>query len=314
MFKKPTEIIIKADADGQRLDNYIIKVVKNVPKSRIYRAIRKGEVRINGGRCKQTSRLHAGDRLRLPPLHQQSSTKTSYSQSIIDDLLARILYEDRDYLVINKPAGMSVQGGSGERHSVIDILKHSNADYQHCYLVHRLDKPTSGCLLLAKTRQACAMLQEQWNTNSIDKVYWTVLAGAWEGGERLVDAPLRRHDASQGHKVMVDPAGKSAKTLFMPQQPKHPDYCIVHAQLLSGRLHQIRAHAAHIGQPILGDDKYGDFKLNRELRQQGITRLCLHALKLSFPQFETGQIQTVEAPVPADLLASVTSIFQITMR
>lgn len=304
--KQPSKVQfveISADLAGQRIDNYLLCQLKGVPKSLVYRIIRKGEVRVNKGRIKPEYRLKSGDSVRIPPVHQSEQKEPAkVSNKILQLIESRILFEDKRILVLNKPSGIAVHGGSGLNYGVIEAIRELRPNDKQLELVHRLDRDTSGCLILAKKRSALRRLHEQLREGSMDKRYLTLLKGKWEGTSRWVDAPLLKNVIKSGERlVFVDPKGKDARTQFSP-------YCVTDtASLMSvkldtGRTHQIRVHAQHLGCPIAGDDKYGDDEFNRKLKGLGLKRLFLHAYSLKFhlPDPETGKDLPIKVEAPLD--------------
>ncbi|TNF32841.1 MAG: RluA family pseudouridine synthase [Gammaproteobacteria bacterium] len=267
----------------QRLDNFLLSQLKGVPKSRIYKLLRSGQVRVNKGRKKPDYRLQQGDQVRIPPVTMSEKDPSQVPQYLLDMVASNILYEDKNLLVLNKPAGIAVHAGSNVSHGVIEALRQLKPDCDSLELVHRLDRDTSGCLVLAKTRPMLMQLHELFRQDrGLQKIYRALLVGRWQGGERLIDAPLLKNTLQGGERmVMVDTAGKPAQSLFNPLA-YYPDATLAEIELYTGRTHQIRVHAAHIGHPVAGDPKYGDEKFNQSLKQQGFKRMYLHAWKLSF--------------------------------
>ena len=288
---------------GQRLDNFLIATLKGVPRSHIYRILRKGEVRINKGRARPDYRLEPGDVVRIPPL-RQSSAKDLDPQQAAEGfawLLPRILYEDEDLMVVNKPAGLAVHGGTGIGVGLIEALRGLRPEAPFLELAHRLDRDTSGCLLLAKTRPALLALHRMLRDGKMEKHYIALTAGAWRGGKREVSLALEKNSPSSGErKVAVSTEGKEATSLFMPRQ-RFSFSTLMEIKLITGRTHQARVHAAHLGHPIAGDDKYGDREFNQRLQRLGLKRLFLHALRLHFTHPQTGSKMDFEAPLPAEL-------------
>ena len=285
---------------GQRLDNFLITRLKGVPKSRIYRLLRTGQVRVNKGRCKPDYRLQAGDQLRIPPVRTGESTPLPAA----DDLLwlnEAIIYEDDGLIAINKPSGLAVHGGSGVRLGLIEALRQLRPEARFLELVHRLDRDTSGCLLLAKTRQSLLAMQDELRSGHMDKVYMALMCGRWPGPEKLVDAPLQRLETSSGdRRVRVSGKGKPARTGFRVVR-HYDDATLVEAELFTGRTHQIRVHAAHVAHPLAGDEKYGGANCNEQMQAAGLKRLFLHAARLSLTNPATGKRQTIAAPLPPEL-------------
>lgn len=295
-------IEITAANAGQRLDNFLLSIEKGVPKSRIYRALRKGEVRVNKGRKKQTYKLELGDSVRVPPLHTSENTSpTTVSDSIRKQLNNSVLLEDDDLLILNKPSGLAVHAGSGIEQGIIEALRITRAELPYLELVHRLDRDTSGCLLLAKNRLALLNLQQQMIEHDINKRYLTLLKDNWGTEEKRIIEPLQKNTVSSGERmVRVDPDGKYAETLFIPlTQFNHAQ--LTEVVLFTGRTHQIRVHAAHIGHPLAGDDKYGQRDFNKTMKKVGLKRLFLHAWKLGISHPSSHEPLLIEAPIPEHL-------------
>ena len=299
---------------GQRIDNFLLSLEKGVPKSRIYRAIRKGEVRVNKGRIKQTYRLKLGDLVRVPPLRvAQKTAPTTLSDSLRDYLQENILFEDDALFVLNKPTGLAVHAGTNIAQGVIEAMRLFRPDASFLELVHRLDRDTSGCLLLAKSRDALLHLQKQFTTHDLDKRYLTLLSGGWDMSARKVDAPLQRVEQQGGDRIVeVNPAGKAARTTFIPRQIYMADGKLLaqftEVELHTGRTHQIRVHSKHIGHPIAGDDKYGDRRFNRAFKSRGLNRLFLHAWKITVQHPLTEQPITLEASLPEEFNTLLTKL------
>lgn len=297
-------LVVKEDSDGQRIDNFLLARLKGVPRSWVYRVLRRGEVRVNKGRAKPTRRLHIGDEVRIPPLRtsqkEQGAGPGAGLQRLIKD---SILYQDKELLVVNKPSGVAVHGGSGVSFGVIEILRALYADAPYLELAHRLDRDTSGCLMLAKRRPALRQLQKLQLAGRVEKRYLALLGGRWRKERMTADAPLQKNTLRSGERlVRVDPQGKDAVTHFQVLQ-RFDGAMLVEARLETGRTHQIRVHAAHLGAPILGDEKYGDEQANRWMRERGLKRLFLHAWKLDFPWEARPGGYHFEAPLPPELEA-----------
>jgi 23S rRNA pseudouridine955/2504/2580 synthase len=297
-------ITISEEESGQRIDNYLLRVFKGVPKSHVYRVLRSGEVRVNKGRVDQTYRLKEGDLLRLPPVRMSEKPATP----VAPGAEFRILLEDSHLLVIDKPAGVAVHGGSGVSYGVIEQLRASRPEAKFLELVHRLDRDTSGILLLAKKRSALTSLHEQIREGQLDKRYLTVVKGDWNNQRQHVRLPLFKYSTPDGERrVRVQSDGLPSHTVFNLLR-KYGSYVLLEAELKTGRTHQIRVHLASSGFPIVGDDKYGDFSLNRELqRAEGnrpaFRRMFLHAHKLTFSHPESGRPVTLSAALPEECLA-----------
>lgn len=280
-------VCVESGFDGQRIDNFLIRLLKGVPKSYIYRILRKGEVRVNKGRIKADHRLAAGDMVRIPPLREaEKAPPPQPGQRVLGQIEGSILFEDKRILVLDKPSGIAVHGGSGLDYGVIEALRVLRPHDKELELVHRLDRDTSGLLMIAKKRSALRVLHELLRNGVIEKRYLALVAGRWERDRATVDAPLFKNTLQSGERmVRVDPRGKPAQTLFQVRE-RLGDTTLVEARLLTGRTHQIRVHLAHLGTPILGDPKYGDEAANRHFRELGLKRLFLHAelLRLTWPE------------------------------
>ncbi|MDD5411438.1 MAG: 23S rRNA pseudouridine(955/2504/2580) synthase RluC [Methylobacter sp.] len=286
----------------QRLDNFLITRLKGVPKSRIYRIVRKGEVRVNKGRVDVKYRLAAGDIVRIPPVRvAEKAEETFVGQSLKDALQKNILYEDEAFLVLNKPAGFAVHGGSGINSGIIEGLRQIRPEAHFLELVHRLDRDTSGCLLVAKKRSALRKLHELFRDDHVQKTYIALLAGQWARKKLVVTAPLLKNVSKGGERmVVISQAGKEAETLFR-RLKLFRDSTLVEASPKTGRTHQIRVHAASLGHPIVGDDRYGIDEVNRGFKARGYKRMFLHAEKLKFQHPVTGESLTILAPLPQQL-------------
>lgn len=298
---------ISVDHAGQRIDNYLMCQLNGVPRSLVYRIVRKGEVRVNKGRIKPEYRLKAGDIVRIPPVRQAEKKEPGQApDKLLQQIQSRILFEDKRILIINKPSGLAVHGGSGLSFGLIEILRQLRPDDKSLELVHRLDRDTSGCLIIAKKRSALRRLHEQLREGSMDKRYMTLIKGKWKGRSKWVDAPLLKNVIQSGERlVFVDQKGKDARTQFIPYSVSE-EASLMSVKLDTGRTHQIRVHAQHLGMPIAGDTKYGDDEFNREMKNKGLKRLFLHAASLKFhlPDPETGEEipMSIEAPLDEDLV------------
>ncbi len=285
---------------GQRIDNFLLTLLKGVPRSRIYRLLRKGEVRVNNKRTKPEYRLCIGDRVRLPPIRDAvAPAPVQVSQSLREDLEARVVARGNGWLVIDKPSGLAVHGGSGLTLGVIEALRKAWPE-ENLDLVHRLDRETSGCLLIASSRAALVALQAQMRDRGIDKRYWVLVKGRWPRELREVNAPLRKNTLSSGERmVRADVEGRPAITHFKVER-QLPGHTLLEARLDTGRTHQIRVHCQLMGHPVAGDAKYGDPETNRALRGLGLRRLFLHAALLAFDDLD-GQRIRCQTPLPEDL-------------
>jgi 23S rRNA pseudouridine955/2504/2580 synthase len=299
-----TYIKITQEYAGQRIDNFLMRKLKGAPRSYVYRILRKGEVRVNKGRIKAHYKLNEGDSVRIPPVRLSS---TPDQQGKVPEKLKNIIensivYEDERMLVINKPSGLAVHGGSGVSVGVIEILRQLRPEQNHLELVHRLDRDTSGCLLISKRRSALRTLHELIRKNRVDKRYLAVLAGSWRKGVQVVDKPLKKNTLQGGERVVrVDPEGKPSETRFRRIE-RFPQATLVEVELITGRTHQIRVHSAWLGSPVLGDQKYGDPDYNRQMREKGLKRLFLHAYKIALCWPGEKQDLLVEAPLPEELI------------
>ncbi len=291
------QVEIGAETSGQRVDNFLLRECKGVPKSHIYRILRSGEVRVNSGRVDATYRLKDGDRVRIPPL--RLGIKTAAPKAPKTEL--PLLHEDDGLIAANKPAGLAVHGGSGISHGVIEQLRAARPQAKFLELVHRLDRDTSGLLLLAKKRAVLVAMHELMRAGQVDKRYLVLAHGRWPAGKQHVNFKLQRYVTGAGERrVSVDEEGREAHTVFELVRACG-DYSLLQAQLKTGRTHQIRVHLAHLGFPIVGDDKYGDFELNKRLAKLGMKRMFLHAWKLAFVHPASGATLRLEAPLPPEL-------------
>lgn len=288
----------------QRIDNYLVKKLKCVPKSHIYRIVRKGEVRVNKGRIPVSYKLQEGDMVRIPPIRQAEKPGiTSEDLSRLSQfrcLKTRVIYEDAHLLVINKPAGLAVHGGSGVQLGLIEALRAQRGPHDYLELVHRLDRETSGCLLIAKKRSMLKSLHEMLRDGQIEKTYLTFVDGNWQGPKR-VEAPLQKNHLQGGERmVSVDPNGKPAATDF--SLIGRSDFgTLMEAKPITGRTHQIRVHAKFMGHCIAADEKYGTQEFNSLVKQQGLSRLFLHASQLKFKMPGTQELVTMKADLDDDL-------------
>ena len=290
---------IDENSVGQRIDNYLMRRLKGVPKSHIYRILRSGEVRVNSGRIGPDYRLQAEDQVRIPPV--RTAQKTEPRMPAGPGFQPVVLFEDEALLAIDKPSGMAVHGGSGVSFGVIEALRHARPEAKFLELVHRLDRETSGVLLLAKKRTALVELHRQLQAGETEKRYLALVKGLWNERKRIVDLALEKYVTGSGERrVTVNADGDHALTIFRLERRVCP-YSLLDAELKTGRTHQIRVHLAHLGFPILGDDKYGDFPLNKALAKQGLKRMFLHARMLAVRHpMSRGKI-IVEAPLPPEL-------------
>jgi 23S rRNA pseudouridine955/2504/2580 synthase len=296
------EVTVGDDSSGQRIDNFLLKVLKGVPKSRIYRILRKGEVRVNKGRIKPDYRLKNGDIVRIPPIRMSEEAAPVTPGDRVQKLLEQsVIYEDNGLLILNKPSGMAVHGGSGVSFGVIEALRAIRPDAPFLELAHRLDRETSGCLVIAKKRSTLRAFQELLRgEKGLDKYYQALVMGRWKGGKRGIDVPLRKNTLKSGERlVTVEEDGKPSLSIFTPVTI-YKDCSLMRVKLITGRTHQVRVHAQYSGHPIAGDDKYGDASFNRQMAERGLHRLFLHAAELRFTLPESTTIH-VEAPLDNDL-------------
>jgi 23S rRNA pseudouridine955/2504/2580 synthase len=313
---KASLLTVDAASEGQRLDNFLLRVCKGVPKTHVYRIIRSGEVRINKGRAQMDTRLALGDIVRIPPIRltDNSAPEATQQQSGPAHTPPRefpILFEDDHLLAIDKPEGVAVHGGSGVSFGVIEQLRRARPQAKFLELVHRLDRDTSGILLIAKRRSALVNLQAQFKARETGKTYLALVKGAWPAKLKVIDLPLHKYLVSGGEedgerrvKVVAkdDPNGMRSITLVkvskLIQLPTGDEASLLEVTIKTGRTHQIRVHLAHHGHPILGDDKYGDFELNKALTKAGMKRMYLHAWKLAFQHPASEQAMALQSKSP----------------
>jgi 23S rRNA pseudouridine955/2504/2580 synthase len=292
-----------SDAEsGQRIDNFLMRHFKSVPRSRVYRLLRKGEVRVNRKRVDAEYRLCAGDEVRLPPVRIELLANPGRpSSSLLELIEAAVIFQDRHLLVIDKPSGVAVHGGSGRSFGVIEALRASRPR-ESLELVHRLDRDTSGCLLIARDRPTLTGLHALIRAGGLHKTYLALVAGGWQLGTKRIDAPLATDSREHGERhVRVAAAGKASVSVFKPVQFFGALATLMEVGIPTGRTHQIRVHASHAGHPLLGDDKYGDRERNAALKQLGLKRIFLHAQSVAFEWPATGVPFHVSAPLPPEL-------------
>jgi 23S rRNA pseudouridine955/2504/2580 synthase len=292
---------------GQRIDNYLLKILKGVPKSHIYRILRSGEVRVNRRRAPPDARLECGDQLRIPPIRVASPDSARPVPSVPLGPVPPVLYEDDALVVLNKPSGLAVHGGSGVSQGVIERLRLARPTASFLELAHRLDRDTSGALLVAKKRAALVALHAQLRDGEVDKRYLVLVRGKWRDALRRVRIPLERYVTAEGERrVRAASDGRDARTTLRRVRTwmgHDPPVALLEAELETGRTHQIRVHLAHLGHPLAGDPKYGDFAWNRDLARQGLRRLFLHACRIRFVHPVSGEVVTVDAPLAPELQA-----------
>lgn len=270
--------------EKQRLDNYLLSQLKGVPKSRVYKLLRSGQVRVNKGRKKADYRLQLGDMVRIPPVRMAVQDDSKAPQHLVDRVVQSIIFEDSQLLVLNKPARIAVHSGSNLKFGVIEMLRQARPDDEMLELVHRLDRETSGCLVIAKSRDALNQLHQHFREadGGLQKIYRTIVKGRWQGAERNIDFPLLKNTIRGGERMVeVNSEGKAARSLFMPLEYRD-NLSLLEVKLYTGRTHQIRVHAQAAGYPIAGDPKYGDSDFNNQLKKHDFKRMYLHAYKLSF--------------------------------
>jgi 23S rRNA pseudouridine955/2504/2580 synthase len=295
------KVRVDEDRAGQRIDNFLRTQLPGVPKGRVYRLLRRGEVRVNGGRVRAEYKLQPGDEVRIPPVRIEEGGAPP-PPKLAADMLERVIYEDKRLLVVNKPAGVAVHGGSGISHGVVELLRHARPDLADLGLVHRIDRETSGCLVMAKRRSALRELHERFRAGDVHKNYLALVAGDWQYGEQLIDVPLLVHNRKGGERhVVVSSKGKEAQTRVSLSRT-YGVYSLLLCAPITGRTHQIRVHLQHAGHPIVGDERYGDEVVNREARRLGLKRLFLHAQSIAFAD-DSGNELHFTAPLAEDLEA-----------
>lgn len=296
-----TFLEVGEDGVGQRIDNYLLKVLKGVPKSHVYRILRSGEVRVNKGRAAADRRLELGDRLRIPPIRVAEPK----DEATVPARDFSVVYEDEAMIVIDKPAGVAVHGGSGVDFGVIEQIRKARPQAKFLELAHRLDRETSGLLIIGKKRSALTRLHDLFRDGGIDKRYLALVKGHWRDKLRNVKLPLHKYLTPEGERrVRVDPEGKEAHSIMRLQERWNAPsgmFSLLEVELRTGRTHQIRVHLAHLGFPIVGDEKYGDFALNKDLQKSGLKRMFLHAASMRLPHPLSGEKLNFSAPLPAEL-------------
>jgi|TARA_B110000259_G_scaffold171594_1_gene203229 23S rRNA pseudouridine955/2504/2580 synthase len=302
--------VIDESSDGQKIDNFLIKFLKNVPKSHIYKILRSGEVRVNKKRVKTGFRLSLKDSVRIPPVDFTKKKVVNLNKASTDQVKLindNTLFEDDFLLVLNKPSGLAVHGGSGLSFGVIELIRTSRPEHKFFELVHRIDKDTSGVLLIAKKRTALVGLHKQIREKKVHKKYQVVVNGVWKEKQKIVDLDLLKTNSDNGQKkVRVvesfsnNPLVKASRSVFFLKKV-FGSYSLLDVKIITGRTHQIRTQLSHLGFPILGDDKYGDFPLNKSLRKIGLKRMLLHALELGFVHPITLEKLLIKAPLPTNI-------------
>jgi len=301
-------LTVDEDSAGQRLDNFLMRHLKGVPKTHVYRIIRSGEVRVNKGRASADQRVEAGDLVRLPPVRISAQVQAK-ADAPAPAREFPVLMEDEAMMAINKPAGVAVHGGSGVSFGVIEQLRRARPASTNLELVHRLDRETSGVLLVAKKRSALKHLQDQFRDRETGKTYMALVLGLWPSNKKVIDSPLFKYTVDTGvgegeRRVKVvgkdDPNGMRSITLVRVARTVGP-YTLLEVTIKTGRTHQIRVHLASQGHPIAGDEKYGDFEHNKHLQKLGLKRMFLHAWQLKFQHPQSGRLVTLQAPLPPEL-------------
>jgi 23S rRNA pseudouridine955/2504/2580 synthase len=309
----PTLIVRQLPVDergvGQRLDNFLGRILGDVPKSHVFRVIRKGEVRVNGKRAKPDTRLQAGDIVRVPPVRTGAAAPPRRAPAtMVESVIRAIVHEDPRLLVIDKPSGVAVHGGSGVSFGVIEALRAARPE-ETLELVHRIDRDTSGLLLIARKPAALRTLHALMREGQVEKRYLALVKGKWELGKKRIDAPLRTDIRVGGERhVKAHASGKEAVSFFSPVQFYGKRASLVEVALETGRTHQIRVHAAHAGYPLAGDEKYGDAQFNEAMKSAGLERMFLHAHQLSFVWPDTGVEFSVSSSLPPDLAAVIDAL------
>ena len=308
-------LTVDADSAGQRLDNFLMRHLKGVPKTHVYRIIRSGEVRVNKGRASADQRVEDGDVVRLPPVRVSAQVQAK-AEAPAPAREFPVLLEDEAMMAVDKPAGVAVHGGSGVSFGVIEQLRRARPACPNLELVHRLDRETSGVLLVAKKRSALKNLQDQFRDRETGKTYLALVLGLWPSNKKVIDAPLVKYTVANGQaegerRVKVvgkdDPNGMRSITLVRVARVVGP-YTLLEVTIKTGRTHQIRVHLASQGHPIAGDDKYGDFEHNKQLQKMGLKRMFLHAWQLKFQHPQSGRLVSLQAKLPPELQQFVDSV------
>ena len=289
---------VTSEYDGVRLDNCLISRLKGLPRTKIYSIIRKGEVRVNKSRSKPSLKLKEGDIVRIPPYRVSTGAKLYITQKDKERISTSIIAEEKNYVIINKPAGVASHGGSGISAGVIEIIRELDPKYQKAQLVHRIDKDTSGCLVIALKKSFLRNLHEEIRNKQVDKIYDLVVFGRWPDRVKKIDKPLKTVRTGNGEReAIIDTTGKEAITEFSIVK-NSAKYSLLQSKIITGRMHQIRAHALHAGFPIVGDLRYGDSELNEKVRKEGINRMMLHARSINFKNLDLN----AEAETPKSFL------------
>jgi len=302
-YEEVRYVEVDDNVEGQRLDNFLMAQLKGVPKGHIYKIIRRGEVRVNKGRVKNVYRLKLNDMVRIPPVKQDEKSTTAPAKWVIKSIEQRIIFEDDELLVLNKPSGVAVHGGTANSHGVIETLRFLRPDERFLELVHRLDKATSGCLLIAKNKKILNGLQSLLRNRTIQKTYTALVCGVIHQEKVHVKAPLEKRKLESGeHRVRVHPEGKKSETVF-EKIKQYKGATLVSASPKTGRTHQIRVHAKHLGHPIAGDERYSTATQFKKYKQEGLKRLFLHASQLDFIHPLNEKKMQFKAPLDEELNA-----------
>ena len=313
-----SRVRVDEGSEGQRLDNFLIKLLKGVPKTHVYRVIRSGEVRVNKGRASADTRLALGDEVRLPPVRTSANAADRSEEPPAPPREFPVVFEDEHLLAIDKPAGVAVHGGSGVSFGVIEQLRRARPTAKFLELVHRLDKETSGLLLIAKKRSALLALQEQFRQRETGKTYAALVLGAWPASKKVIDVPLHKFLTAEGERRVRTVSeenldGRRSITLVKVVSA-FADFSLLNVTIKTGRTHQIRVHLLHVGHPIAGDEKYGDFVLNKALAKgeavpgQKFNRMFLHARRLRFEHPASGEVIALEAPLPPECVQLIEAL------
>ncbi len=299
-----TWLEVGEESEGQRIDNFLLRIAKGVPKSHIYRVLRSGEVRVNKGRVQAEYRVKPGDRVRVPPMR----TAERSTQAAVPAREFEIAFEDEALIVVDKPSGTAVHGGSGVSFGVIEQLRRARPLAKFLELAHRLDRETSGLLVVAKKRLALTKLHDMFRDGGINKRYLALVKGRWRNELQHVKLPLHKYLTAEGERrVSVDAEGKAAHSIVR-LVARWENFSLVEVELRTGRTHQIRVHLSHLGFPIAGDDKYGDFSLNKDLQKAGLRRMFLHAARLALPHPLSGAPVELESPLPDELSSFIAQL------
>lgn len=305
-----TWLEVGEESEAQRIDNFLLRQLKGVPKSHVYRVLRSGEVRVNSGRVKPDYRVRVGDKVRLPPIRVAAANPKPPAKPFG----LPIVHEDASLLVVDKPSGVAVHGGSGVSFGVIELLRAARPEAKLLELAHRLDRDTSGLLVVAKKRSALVELHRMLRDGEVEKIYLAVVKGVPARKQFDITEALHKYVNARGERRVAVKAGGLSAVTKIKLLKESKDFSLVQLRLMTGRTHQIRVHLAHAGHPVLGDDKYGDFELNRAVARQGVTRLFLHARRLAFKHPIDGKAVVLESRLPDDMLRFCQSNFVLDCR